>query len=203
MQEVGNSLSRELFRDTPEESYDSDFSKEEAVSRYASWLKSTFGWIDAVAVEPPYSHVKAFIRHCPFGNAATPQLCRLEASLFGCAAGDRFGFAKVGTFGSSQSGCQYTIGLERTHEILAMDGPCFPVTPEKFQQGGAEQELLMQLSPRERQIVKLISEGLADKEIANALNLSVRTVEGHIAHIRLKCGLKSRAALVRLGLQSH
>lgn len=58
-----------------------------------------------------------------------------------------------------------------------------------------------ELSPRERQIVRLIGEGLSDKEIAATLNLSVRTAEGHSFRIREKTGLKSRSALIRWAIK--
>lgn len=56
------------------------------------------------------------------------------------------------------------------------------------------------LSPREREIVELLVDGKANKEIAAALQLSTRTVEGHRAHIMAKLGATSFAEVVRLTL---
>lgn len=201
-QEIGYSLSCELLTCANKNSHGSESSKKDLLSSYASWLQSTFGWIETVEIVPQYSQVKAFIRRCPFGNAASPQLCHLEASVFGCAAGKLFGFAKVATSGSSESGCHYIIGVGQTPENLALEGPSFPLMGQTHQQTSDQRRLLVLISARERHVLKLLSEGFSDKEIANTLNLSVRTVEGHLANIRSKCGLKSRAALVRLGLQS-
>jgi FixJ family two-component response regulator len=56
------------------------------------------------------------------------------------------------------------------------------------------------LSQREREIITLIAQGLATKEIARALELSPRTVEKHRAGIATKLGTTSVADMVRLVL---
>jgi DNA-binding NarL/FixJ family response regulator len=56
------------------------------------------------------------------------------------------------------------------------------------------------LTLRERQIVALVGEGLANKAIAAHLGLSVRTVEGHMNHVFAKLGLEARTELVRFAL---
>jgi DNA-binding NarL/FixJ family response regulator len=56
------------------------------------------------------------------------------------------------------------------------------------------------LTVRERQIVALVGEGLANKAIATHLHLSVRTVEGHMNHVFTKLGLDTRTELVRFAL---
>jgi DNA-binding NarL/FixJ family response regulator len=48
------------------------------------------------------------------------------------------------------------------------------------------------LSMRENEVLKLIAEGLSNKEIAAALTLSVRTVERHAGSIYAKTGVRSR-----------
>jgi DNA-binding NarL/FixJ family response regulator len=56
------------------------------------------------------------------------------------------------------------------------------------------------LTLRERQIVALVGEGLANKAIAAHLGVSVRTVEGHLNHIFAKLDLETRTELVRFAL---
>jgi ATP/maltotriose-dependent transcriptional regulator MalT len=56
-----------------------------------------------------------------------------------------------------------------------------------------------QLSPRERDVVRLIRTGLTNREIAETLFLSPRTVEAHVARALRKLGLPSRRALVHRG----
>ena len=52
-----------------------------------------------------------------------------------------------------------------------------------------------QLSPREREIVQLAASGLTDRQIAEQLFLSARTVEGHISRALAKLQLESRREL--------
>jgi DNA-binding CsgD family transcriptional regulator len=53
------------------------------------------------------------------------------------------------------------------------------------------------LTPTERDVVRLVSEGLANKDIATALFVSPRTVQSHLTHVYTKLGLTSRVQLVR------
>lgn len=53
------------------------------------------------------------------------------------------------------------------------------------------------LTPREIEVLKLIVQGYTNRQIAEKLCISVRTVEGHRANICGKLGLRSRVELVR------
>jgi DNA-binding CsgD family transcriptional regulator len=57
-----------------------------------------------------------------------------------------------------------------------------------------------QLSPREREVVRLVCTGLTNREVAEALFLSPRTVEAHVARALRKLGLPSRRALALAGV---
>ena len=50
------------------------------------------------------------------------------------------------------------------------------------------------LTPREQEIVRLIDEGLSNKQIAHQLFISPKTVGRHVEHIYEKLGVSSRAA---------
>jgi two-component system response regulator FixJ len=63
-----------------------------------------------------------------------------------------------------------------------------------------QQHRLEALTPREREVMELLVEGRANKETADALGLSVRTVEGHRARLMEKLGANSLAELVRIKL---
>lgn len=56
------------------------------------------------------------------------------------------------------------------------------------------------LSDREREVLRLLALGHTNQEIAEALFLSVRTVETHRAHIMQKLRISTRAELVRYAL---
>jgi DNA-binding NarL/FixJ family response regulator len=55
------------------------------------------------------------------------------------------------------------------------------------------------LSKRQRQVLKLLSEGLSNKQIAERLNVSVRMVNLHLAAIKSKLGTKTNAQSVSKG----
>jgi DNA-binding NarL/FixJ family response regulator len=57
------------------------------------------------------------------------------------------------------------------------------------------------LTPREQELLKLVCQGLSNKEIAQHLFLSVRTVENHLASIYGKLGVRSRTEAAVLALQ--
>lgn len=59
------------------------------------------------------------------------------------------------------------------------------------------------LSPRERQVVQLISEGLTNKQVAIHLDISLKTVETHRAAIMAKLRLGSAAELVRYAIRNQ
>jgi len=56
------------------------------------------------------------------------------------------------------------------------------------------------LSPRERELVTLVAQGITDIQIAAKLFISVRTVGSHLDRIREKTGCRRRADLTRLAL---
>ena len=56
---------------------------------------------------------------------------------------------------------------------------------------------LDQLSPREREVMRLIARGYTYKEIARRLSLSVKTVETHVSAVLRKLQLSSRHELTR------
>ena len=58
-----------------------------------------------------------------------------------------------------------------------------------------------ELTPREREILQLIAEGVTNQQIANKLFISVRTVEFHRANIMAKLGVHDVAGLVKYAIQ--
>jgi DNA-binding NarL/FixJ family response regulator len=66
--------------------------------------------------------------------------------------------------------------------------------------------LVAALSPREREVARHLAAGLSNRQIAQALVLSHRTVEGHVEHILQKLQMQNRnevaIALATAGLSS-
>jgi len=63
-------------------------------------------------------------------------------------------------------------------------------------------DVLGVLSPRERQIVGLIVDGMSSRDVGRELSISLKTVETHRAHINKKLGCKSPAALNRFAARN-
>jgi two-component system response regulator NreC len=66
---------------------------------------------------------------------------------------------------------------------------------------GDEDAALAQLSEREQETLKLIALGYSNKEIADKLFLSVKTVETYKSRVMEKLDLTTRAALVRFAIK--
>jgi two-component system, LuxR family, response regulator FixJ len=81
--------------------------------------------------------------------------------------------------------------VERIREAIAMD--------EQARQSATVQtamaESIARLTPRERQVMELLAVGNSSKEIAAALDISVRTVESHRRTVLRKMGVGSAAQL--------
>jgi DNA-binding NarL/FixJ family response regulator len=58
-----------------------------------------------------------------------------------------------------------------------------------------------ELTDREEQVLRLVAQGHSNKEIANQLNISVKTVETHKANFMEKLEFKSRTEVVRYAIQ--
>jgi two-component system response regulator DegU len=64
-----------------------------------------------------------------------------------------------------------------------------------------EAEVKLELTKREKEILKLISDGLSNKEIATQLFVSTRTVDTHRYNLMQKLEVKNGAELVRLAFK--
>jgi DNA-binding NarL/FixJ family response regulator len=62
----------------------------------------------------------------------------------------------------------------------------------------AARQQIRRLSRRELQVVQLVSNGLANKSIAQELQISVKTIEKHRANAARKLGVASTAEMVRI-----
>ena len=57
------------------------------------------------------------------------------------------------------------------------------------------------LSPREQEVLKLIAEAYTNKQIAEILHVSEKTVESHRANVLSKLGMRDRVELVRYAIR--
>jgi DNA-binding NarL/FixJ family response regulator len=79
---------------------------------------------------------------------------------------------------------------------IVLDG--FLKTTSQRQQG---ERAGARITPREGEIIRLLAEGKANKEIAAQLGITVRTVETHRAKIMLKLDLHSLAELIHFAMR--
>jgi DNA-binding NarL/FixJ family response regulator len=59
------------------------------------------------------------------------------------------------------------------------------------------------LSPREREVLHLVVDGLTIKEIAQKLDISTKTAENHRGRVLTKLGVRNSAELVRYAMRKH
>jgi DNA-binding NarL/FixJ family response regulator len=74
----------------------------------------------------------------------------------------------------------------------------------KFLEGkdkASEKPPAERITPREREIVKLLAEGMSNKDVANSLGISVKTAETHRAAIMRKLEMTAFADLVRYAIR--
>ena len=83
--------------------------------------------------------------------------------------------------------------LERIRAALASDQKAREVIGQR----SGVLERLADLTPREREVMELLVAGKTSKEIATAMRVSVRTVEGHRRMVLSKMDVTSAAQLVR------
>lgn len=76
----------------------------------------------------------------------------------------------------------------------------FPSPGEHLGAATVDEGPVSLLTPREREMLFLIGQGLSNREIAESLVLSVKTVEAHRANLSRKLNVRSRAGLMRLAL---
>lgn len=65
---------------------------------------------------------------------------------------------------------------------------------------GTKRDLLATLSPRQREVLRLIAEGRTTKQIAQVLEISVKTVETHRSQLMERLNIHDVAGLVRYAI---
>ncbi|HWR21663.1 MAG TPA: response regulator transcription factor [Verrucomicrobiae bacterium] len=169
-----------------------------------------FGWTLRVAVESE-GVIRIDVLGCQVAESdeSGSHLCDLGSALFGGAMAEAIGDVKVCASRCSETPplhCTFAIYYRSSEESLAMPGVVYPrmsdpVTP--LVEEPLRRSLGARLTSRETQVLQHIAQGLPDREIAESLQLSVRTVENHAARIRKKLQVDTRTALVRYALRAR
>jgi DNA-binding NarL/FixJ family response regulator len=72
---------------------------------------------------------------------------------------------------------------------------------EDYRQQSQSTDPYDQLTPREREILKLIADGHTSQEVANLLFISLKTVMGHRTKIMDKLGLQNHTELIKYAMR--
>jgi len=103
--------------------------------------------------------------------------------------------------------------LKRSADTQLVEAIHAAIRGEPFISPVAEEELLRnwleaegetgsaELTPRELEVVKLIAEAHTNKQIAQILNVSEKTVESHRGNVLAKLGMRDRVELVRYAIR--
>jgi len=67
----------------------------------------------------------------------------------------------------------------------------------------SKRPLVEQLTVRETEVLRLLGKGSSNREVAAALGVGVRTVEGYVSNVLAKCGVRSRTEAVLFALSHH
>jgi FixJ family two-component response regulator len=101
---------------------------------------------------------------------------------------------KAGAVDFLQKPCDDQILLEAVHRALVQAETAWQIYGEQR----TVHDRLATLTPRERSVLTLVTTGMLNKQVAQALGMSEKTVKVHRARIMQKMHATSLAALVRL-----
>ncbi len=165
---------------------------------------------DALAITAElkgYSHISDTLE-CLAALAVDASSHREAARLFGAADAIRQRMGAVrykvwdAAYEASVAGLRDTLG-QKDFESAWAEGAALS-TEEAIayaQRGRGERKRptsgWASLTPTERDVVRLVSEGLVNNDIAIRLFVSPRTVQSHLTHVYTKLGLTSRVQLAR------
>ena len=132
---------------------------------------------------------------------------REAARLFGAAHGIRQRMGAVrfkvwdAAYEASVAAVRDVLGKKDFDAVWA-EGAALPEEAIAYAQRGRGQRKRptsgwASLTPAERDVVRLVSEGLANNAIATRLFVSPRTVQTHLTHVYTKLGLSSRVQLAQ------
>jgi DNA-binding NarL/FixJ family response regulator len=85
------------------------------------------------------------------------------------------------------------------HLMKSMFSP--PIESERISSEKHPERLIEPLTQRETQVLQLLAQGLANKQIALSLKISEHTVKFHVSSIYAKLGATNRTEAVRLGVR--
>ena len=115
-----------------------------------------------------------------------------ESLLYGAINAGASGYivkraAETELVSAIRAACRGELYVHPSMTRALLKTPTKPLTPKSF--------TIEALSPREVDVLRLLAKGYTSRQIADALKLSPRTVEGHRANLMSKLNLHSRVEL--------
>ena len=108
---------------------------------------------------------------------------------------------KAGAEGFIQKDIKPEDLYESIEEVMNGD-KVFPVSVEaNIEDGTGKDNNISELSDREHQVLELLAQGMSNKELAEELYISEKTVKNHVSNILRKLSVNDRTQAVILGLK--
>jgi excisionase family DNA binding protein len=140
-------------------------------------------------------------------NAAATLIGVIDARIEECGGGlfpeDRQACDRAVAIARGAIGDNRIAELRAAGRTLSTSGVLALALGVEISRGGAERSDPDALSPREREVLRLLVEGRSNAEIADVLFISVRTARAHVASILAKLGVSTRAAAVAQAFRDH
>jgi DNA-binding NarL/FixJ family response regulator len=100
----------------------------------------------------------------------------------------------------------YMIKPFEPEELVAQVQACLSRDYSPSQVSASEPKIIVpanvELTPTELKVIQLVAQGMANREIAEKLNVSQRTIESHVSNMLNKTNLHNRTELARWAIES-
>lgn len=93
--------------------------------------------------------------------------------------------------------------IQKLTELCGTLSKVVESTQELAKRSEGHEKIRVKLSERELEVLKMVAQGLSNKEIAEGLHITEGTTEVHVSRLRKKLNLTSRAAIVRYAYENH
>jgi len=170
-------------------------------SRQAGELRPDVVLMDLSMPGPPSGQViRRVLRACPTTRVLILTMHDDSAYLASAMAAGAAGYVVKKIADSELLLAIHAVHSGRTFvDLTHTDRPSRPPGDEQV---GTDRERPKDLSPREREVLRMLAEGHSNQQIADQLRVSVKTVETYRTRLRQKLGLKGRADLFRFAAES-
>jgi len=171
------------------------------VSRQARELRPDVVVMDLSMPGPPSGQViRRVLLGCPTTRVLILTMHDDAAYLTSAIAAGAAGYVVKKVADSELLLAIHAVHAGRTFVDFTLNGGFLP--PPGGEQGGTDHQRPKDLSPREREVLRLLAEGHSNQQVADQLRVSVKTVETYRTRLQQKLGLKGRADLYRYAAES-